>query len=106
MEKCSICIEDVKSETRLNCGHIFCKECIIRYERKGGMNCPNCRRPFVITNYMSKQDQLILLKLKFKNLYENGNKLNIRYEIEKGIKYRIMTMTNDYGESQQHVVTC
>lgn len=39
---CSICQENVLNSVKIDCGHNFCKECIIEYT-KIGKECPNCR---------------------------------------------------------------
>lgn len=39
---CSICQEEQLNTVRVDCGHSFCKECIINYTKVGN-ECPNCR---------------------------------------------------------------
>lgn len=39
---CSICQEEQLNTVRVDCGHNFCKECIIGYTKVGN-ECPNCR---------------------------------------------------------------
>lgn len=39
---CSICQEEQTNTVKIDCGHNFCKECIIDYTKIGN-NCPNCR---------------------------------------------------------------
>lgn len=45
--ECSICLEKKQiTETKLNCGHVFCKKCIIDWRTSNNENndkCPNCR---------------------------------------------------------------
>jgi hypothetical protein len=50
--ECSMCLEEIKSETQASCGHCFCGKaksagCILSvWEHRGGkINCPMCRRP-------------------------------------------------------------
>jgi hypothetical protein len=40
---CSICQEDHTNTVKVDCGHNFCKDCIMGYT-KIGRECPNCRR--------------------------------------------------------------
>ncbi|OMJ80336.1 hypothetical protein SteCoe_19434 [Stentor coeruleus] len=42
---CSICAEVFKEPFCINCGHTFCKECIIRW-LKDKVTCPTCKKPF------------------------------------------------------------
>ena len=79
MSCCAICLEPKKKEIKLNCNHSFCKDCIKKYEKKGGLQCPCCRRPFTICNTMSLEDQILLLKLKFLRFHENDYDYDISY---------------------------
>ena len=44
---CSICYEDLNADTafKVNCGHEFCRECLIPWinRRREDPTCPNCR---------------------------------------------------------------
>lgn len=42
---CSICLETIKNEGIINCGHSFCKTCIHRWSRRNNA-CPLCRETF------------------------------------------------------------
>ncbi|KAJ1872566.1 E3 ubiquitin ligase [Coemansia sp. RSA 486] len=42
--QCSICLETFSAPHTLNCGHTFCKECLIQWLAVGKM-CPTCRAP-------------------------------------------------------------
>ena len=45
---CTICQEEHTAPVKLDCGHIFCEDCIVEWcERSGGGNptCPLCRAP-------------------------------------------------------------
>lgn len=60
VEPCSICLENVlsinsKSSKRLNCGHSFHTNCIIRWYESSN-ECPTCRREQL-------DDPLIILKM-------------------------------------------
>jgi len=39
---CSICQEEKINTVKVDCGHNFCKECILGYTKVGN-ECPNCR---------------------------------------------------------------
>jgi hypothetical protein len=49
MIECGICLRDVlknnKNNERIDCGHVFCKECIYTWiiEKEETANCPMCR---------------------------------------------------------------
>lgn len=48
---CSICLEMVKNEAKLNnCSHIHCSECILEYAKRC-TKCPVCKRNFRIITY-------------------------------------------------------
>ena len=40
---CSICQESVLNSVKVDCGHSYCKECILEYT-KTRRDCPNCRK--------------------------------------------------------------
>ena len=40
---CSICQEEQLNTVKIDCGHHFCKNCILGYMEVGG-ECPNCRK--------------------------------------------------------------
>ena len=47
-EGCTICISDVeinKLMIRLDCNHVFCRECIIKWFEKK-VTCPMCRKVY------------------------------------------------------------
>lgn len=45
-ETCTICTEEHSNPVRLECGHIYCEECITAWcERTVGATCPLCRAP-------------------------------------------------------------
>ena len=55
--KCSICLENLKSDKiNLPCGHSFHSECILQWFNQE-MNCPNCkmRIQWTLINLNSKQ---------------------------------------------------
>ena len=40
---CVICMENNKSNIKLKCDHIFCKNCIKKWLTEKSNTCPNCR---------------------------------------------------------------
>ena len=53
-EICPICYDDIVQPMRLQCNHLFCRNCIMKYETNtpGLLPCPLCRKedkqPFVL----------------------------------------------------------
>ena len=44
-EECSICMDEMKGEVKLKCGHKLCPECFAQHSRKNN-TCPFCRDEF------------------------------------------------------------
>lgn len=40
---CPICRDSPNDPTKIDCGHVFCRNCINKLEKK---DCPVCRKPF------------------------------------------------------------
>ena len=40
---CAICMENKRSNIKLKCNHIFCKNCIKKWLTEKSNTCPNCR---------------------------------------------------------------
>eukprot|EP01015_Nassula_variabilis_P018117 TRINITY_DN2931_c0_g1_i1.p3 TRINITY_DN2931_c0_g1~~TRINITY_DN2931_c0_g1_i1.p3 ORF type:complete len:114 (+),score=21.14 TRINITY_DN2931_c0_g1_i1:64-405(+) len=52
--ECNICCELLYKPSTINCGHSFCKECLIRSLQQKPV-CPMCRTPcFVQENYIKE----------------------------------------------------
>eukprot|EP00239_Pterosperma_sp_CCMP1384_P001880 CAMPEP_0197850196 /NCGR_PEP_ID=MMETSP1438-20131217/14600_1 /TAXON_ID=1461541 /ORGANISM="Pterosperma sp., Strain CCMP1384" /LENGTH=165 /DNA_ID=CAMNT_0043463229 /DNA_START=521 /DNA_END=1015 /DNA_ORIENTATION=+ len=45
--ECSICQDIYTEPVTLHCGHSYCRSCILRFQARGGSNCPDCRCSFV-----------------------------------------------------------
>jgi len=61
---CSICFEQVSNQTKLNCGHFYCKNCIskwIYYEQND--TCPLCRTIVSDVEYNNAFEHCINTKL-------------------------------------------
>ena len=44
-EECAICLEEIELPISLECGHVFCVQCLMQYQavNNGKGSCPNCR---------------------------------------------------------------
>lgn len=40
---CAICLDDIKNPMKLNCVHVFCKDCISETVLHRNVKCPCCR---------------------------------------------------------------
>jgi len=45
---CSVCTDLLQDPVTLNCGHSFCRQCILDVANVGNSLCPFCRKPFII----------------------------------------------------------
>ena len=57
-DECSICLCEKIDETKINCNHTFCKECIEQWE-KNNKSCPLCRKSFTKKIYLIKKNKNI-----------------------------------------------
>ncbi|GJN93259.1 hypothetical protein Rhopal_006306-T1 [Rhodotorula paludigena] len=46
--ECSICGDVAFKPIRLNCGHKFCVRCLVKMQKRGQDNCPQCRSAVVL----------------------------------------------------------
>ena len=50
--ECGVCLspmggDEAKSMAApINCGHIYCFDCLIEIDRDGSANCPTCRQSY------------------------------------------------------------
>ncbi|KAG5670088.1 hypothetical protein PVAND_000372 [Polypedilum vanderplanki] len=51
MIECGICNNNLQEigAVAINCGHIYCKNCISSWKQKGQNGCPQCRKPMIQT---------------------------------------------------------
>ena len=56
-DTCSICLDTIKDPMKLNCPHVFCKDCISNSIIKTSINCPCCR------NQISMNDVEMAIKI-------------------------------------------
>ncbi|KAJ1440268.1 hypothetical protein B484DRAFT_443518 [Ochromonadaceae sp. CCMP2298] len=47
IDECFVCKNTIQKEDRahVNCGHSFCKGCLLSWEATGSRACPQCRTP-------------------------------------------------------------
>ena len=72
IESCTICLNDDISDKviyKTNCSHIFCKECIEDWFKRGNDNCPLCRS--IIEYYESEGEKYRLI---IHNTHTFGNR--------------------------------
>ena len=83
-DMCSICYDDIVHPMRLQCNHLFCRNCIMKYEANTTelLRCPLCRkkdeRPFLLfralIHYIIESTQYMKYKTE-KQRYEQYYKL-------------------------------
>ena len=66
---CNICLENIKEQIYMECGHSFHKECILKWLEKSN-KCPCCRKILKNISTGHSIDELILRSL------TNGNSIN------------------------------
>jgi len=54
-KECIICFELIQEEVIFNCSHSFCKNCILKWIRKGEKTCPVCRNNIIFINFNKKR---------------------------------------------------
>lgn len=66
---CSICLENVKKNTKkLPCDHVFCTKCIGQWTKLGNNTCPMCRHDIVPVVEQSIEEKV---REYFANLFQN-----------------------------------
>jgi len=76
-EECPICFSLISSKGRasLNCGHVFCMDCITTSLMKTNVNCPMCReeicKPRVIESFKRDED-IVRYNAAFNDGYSQG----------------------------------
>ena len=59
IDECPICLEELTSCIETDCGHLFCSECLMKWQDKEPnsppFRCPSCRKniPHVKTEFLS-----------------------------------------------------
>jgi hypothetical protein len=97
---CSICMEIIDEKTNLSiidCGHIFCKNCLTKYiiQQHKKCNCPICRELFLLNNiYVPVDNNIDINKLLLK-----GSKLNNLKNIIKNSNTNKIIIVTQYKEN-------
>lgn len=97
---CSICMENIDEKTNLSiidCGHIFCKNCLTKYiiQQHKKCNCPICRELFLLNNiYVPVDNNVDINKLLLK-----GSKLNNLKNIIKNSNDNKIIIVTQYKEN-------
>lgn len=47
---CGICGKQLKEPTRLPCGHVFCKSCLVEQNKAGKLECSLCKTVHLVQN--------------------------------------------------------
>ena len=94
---CSICLEDMEDttiESKLECGHIFHKECISKWTVKNN-NCPLCRSYIKVSHCIQDLGSISFLNetnVLYKVLHQNEDRKTI-YFLEKRYINMIINQT-------------
>ncbi|GAA6049162.1 hypothetical protein JCM3770_003285 [Rhodotorula araucariae] len=87
--ECSICGDVAFKPIRLNCGHKFCVRCLVKMQKRGQDNCPQCRKAVVLrANAGNLDDELQKFLLRWfphevKEKERNNSKEAAREELEE-----------------------
>jgi len=97
-EECTICMDVMRGEVKLKCGHKMCPECFAQHSRKNN-TCPYCRDVFSpkvegkarITEQLAEEMLKEIVEEYFDTDEENDidTKLNVLVELNKTEKVRI-----------------
>ena len=95
---CTICLNDDLSDEityRTNCSHIFCKQCIEDWFKRGNDSCPLCRGK--VTHYESEGTQYRLIIRNSSNINSNQSLLirNSLYQVRRLsiLNYRLKNLS-------------
>ena len=94
---CSICLNDNLNDIfiyKTNCSHIFCKECLDKWFKKGKDSCPLCRN--LITTYIHNGSnyRLIIYKATNNNTHLFNTSVNLLNQND--IDFCILQCTSKY----------
>ena len=80
-ETCSICYDDIVQPMRLKCNHLFCRNCIMKYEANslGLLACPLCR--------IQDKTPFILFRTLIHYIIESSQSLQYKNEKSRHIEY-------------------
>jgi len=86
---CAICLEPITNAKQLDCGHIFCIDCIAEYFEKGQPKCPSCGKLYGMLKGNQPRGGMFsyrgIQRLKLAG-YQHHGALEITYHIPNGIQ--------------------
>jgi hypothetical protein len=99
-EECCICFENFKFGVVINCGHIFCRDCVVVLKANRIDRCAYCRGPLIINKYVQiKTQEEVDYEKKYKEIAE---KVAIRKEelLQKNINSKIESLSRNKLKTQ------
>ena len=72
---CAMCLEPSVDDVVLECGHNFCRTCVVNYQNKGGIKCAMCRKPTEPTRQLQHLGFMRVVEaVRYTKVYDNGEK--------------------------------
>ena len=72
---CAMCLEPSVNDVLLECGHNFCRTCVVNYQNKGGITCAMCRAPTAPTRQLQHRGFMRVVEaVRYTKVYDNGEK--------------------------------
>ena len=108
-ENCTICLKTMTKPKKLDCGHVFCEQCIedsFKYQRK----CPNCGRLFGEMKGTQPKGKMMTTENPNINIpgYEGYGAIVIEYMFEDGIQgvrlIIIIIKTNNNNNNSDNIL--
>jgi len=93
---CSICLNNYKNKTRLDCGHCFCLTCINNWMKENN-NCPFCRNIIMIENKEEYYNEYIEILNNVKEMFDeiiSRSYVKAKGAEIKDLKQHIKSITN------------
>lgn len=79
---CSICMNFFSDPVTTECGHSFCRKCIMKALQKGNRLCPECRS-VVVTEHLRPDRKLANITDSYKQLMTKKDKNTCKQHLEK-----------------------
>ncbi|XP_062843237.1 E3 ubiquitin-protein ligase DTX3L-like [Trichomycterus rosablanca] len=85
-DNCPICLDSFTDQTKLKCGHGFCKECLENSVKSIGKTCPLCKKVFGTLIGNQPRGTMNVKHCKYNSLpgYSNCGVIEINYNIPGG----------------------
>lgn len=72
---CAMCFEPSADDVLLECGHNFCRTCVVSYQEKNGRKCAMCRAPTAPTRQLQHRGFMRVVEaVRYTKVYDNGEK--------------------------------